>query len=299
MLDTVTAEMKLVPPMPSKAQGEERRRMTKWLSERIAASKKTPSAEVVTLTPVLAELLLERNPVNRPIGNRNLDAVKADIASKRFEFNGESIVVAKTGNLIDGQHRCQGVIATGLSIETVIVFGPKEEARYTIDIGKSKTAANFLQMLGWKDNNNLAACIAMLLQYRSTHDLKAGYVRPTKTEIINAAEQFRGLQDSIDIVAEATAKKLGSRSALAFCHYQIKRKGGKEAADDFMTKLIAGDELRKGSPIFYCREKLRSMDRGYRPENRVELVFKCWNALRRGGTLSSVRLSGSLPKLEA
>lgn len=272
--------------------------MVAWLDERIAASKKKPSAEVVTLTPMLAQLLLEKNPVNRPIGRYNLESLKADVANSRWEFNGESIVVAKTGPLIDGQHRCQTVIATGRSIETVIVFGPREEARYTIDIGKPKTAPNFLHMKGWADTNNLAAAISLLLQYRATGHVNHGYTRPTKTEILSAAETFRGIQDSVDICVPATKKKLGSRSALAFCHYTFWKKANRETADKFILLLIEGDGLRKGNPIYYCRERLMGMDRGARAESRCELVFKAWNAWRRGETTTKIHLTGNLPKLE-
>lgn len=53
-------------------------RMKSWLEERVEAGKKKRSAEVVTLTPVLASLLLERNPINRPISKRNA----ADLAGR-------------------------------------------------------------------------------------------------------------------------------------------------------------------------------------------------------------------------
>jgi hypothetical protein len=44
----------------------ERRRMEKWLNDKIAGGRST---EIVTITPVLAQLLLERNTKNRPIAS--------------------------------------------------------------------------------------------------------------------------------------------------------------------------------------------------------------------------------------
>lgn len=298
MLNMLTKEVEVAAQTPTKPQSEERRRIAEWLRDRIAASRKSPSAEVVTLTPVLAQLLLERNPVNRPIAVRSLEALKADVASRRWEFNGESIVVAKTGTLIDGQHRCQSVIGTGRSIETVIVFGPSEEARYTIDIGRPKTAPNFLHMQGWKDSNVIAAMVSMLLQYRAAGHINHGYIRATKTEIVQAAETFRGIKASVDICRDASKKKLGSHSALAFCHYVFWRRSSRELADQFIFSLIEGDGLRKGSPILYCRERLRGMDRLAFAESRCELILKCWNAWRRGEAINKIVLTGSLPKVE-
>lgn len=299
MLDMTSSEViEPVVPVYTKAQTEERRRMVEWLDGCISASKKKPSAEVVTLTPMLASLLLSRNPVNRPIGRYNLENLKADVANKRWEFNGESLVVARSGVLIDGQHRCETVIATNIAIETVIVFGPREEARYTIDIGKPKTAPNFLHMKGWTDTNNMSAMITLLLQYRATGNIHHGYDRPTKTEILEAAEGYKGLQESIDAVRDATKKKLGSRSVLAFCHYTFWKKAGREACDLFISQMIEGEGIRKGSPIYYCRERLIGMDRGTRAESRAELIFKCWNAWRRNETITKVVLNGNLPKVE-
>jgi hypothetical protein len=281
-----------------KRKPEECRRMRAWLSERIAACKKRPVAEHVTLTPVLAHLLLEINQINRPIGKVNIENLKADIASGRWVFNGESIVISRDGALLDGQHRCQAVVATGVAIEAVLVFGPVDEARYTIDIGKPKSAPNYLSMKGWSDTNNLAAMLSLLLQYRKTNTIPLSYQRPTKTEILQAAETFKGAQTSVDLVRDATKKKLGSRSALAFCHYTFWKKSSREHADEFVRLLIDGEGLRKGNPAHYCRERLIAMGKGARIESRIELIFKCWNAWRRGESINKILLNGSFPKVE-
>jgi hypothetical protein len=273
-------------------------RMVVWLDEKIAKGKKSPVAEVVTLTPILASLLLQRNPINRPIGQYNMDALRSDTSNGRFLFNGESIVVSDSGVLIDGQHRCQTVVETRGAIQAVMVFGPKEEARYTIDIGRPKTAANFLHMKGGVDTNNLSATISLLIQYAATGTLIRGSVRATKTQIVDGYERFRGIEASVAAVSDATKKKLGSRSALAFCHYTFKRKAGVEAADHFMQKLIDGEGLRKGDPIYHTRERLLKLDRGARAETRIEVVFKGWNAWRRNETITNIRSSGKLPKVE-
>lgn len=300
MLNTLSnAEMnETVASDLEKRKPEEFRRMREWLDQHIAAGRKRPVAEIVSLTPVLAALLLERNDTNRPISRGNSTNLQADVANKRWEFNGESIVVSATGSLLDGQHRCGTVVATGVAIETVIVFGPKDEARYTIDIGKPKSAPNYLSMKGWTDTNNLAAMLALLLQYRKTQSIPRGYLRPTKTEILEAAETFKGAQASVDFVRDATKKKLGSRSVLAFCHYTFWKKSSRDAADEFMRLLIEGEGLRKGNPVYYCRERLVGMDKGAWAETRIELVFKCWNAWRKGESINKVVLTGSFPKLE-
>lgn len=294
MEETTTA------PVLTKAQTEERRRLNEWLDERILASKKEPSAEVVNLVPGLAQLLLEHNSVNRPLAVQNCRDLGSDIAGGRFEFNGESIVVSRTGVLLDGQHRCQQVVATGKPIKTVIVFGPKDEARFTIDIGKPKSVSNFLVMKGKHYSHVLAAVANFSLQWRNNGYISHGSAasRPTKAEILAAAEETRGLDTSIEFTAPCM-KTVRAHAVLAFCHHVFWKKAGREAADHFILRLIEGDGLKKGDPILYCRNRLLGMGREAFANARVELVFKCWNAHRRGHGIDHLKLgAASLPKVE-
>lgn len=279
---------------------DEHRRAIKWLDERIEASKKKPSVEIVALTPVLASLLLTRNSINRPISKLNALSLASDIASGRFVFNGESIVVSDKGHLNDGQHRCMQVVATGQAIETVIVFGAKEATRFTIDTGRSKSASNLLHMKGRKYTHVLAAAVNYHLQWQTSGYLAHGgkATMPTKAQIVAAADELHGLDKSIDFTVDSM-KTVRSHAVLAFCHFVFKRRAGVEAADEFISKLIDGDGLRKGDPIHYCRNRLLGMSRGTTANDRCELIFKCWNKWRTGGTVTTFRFTGGkLPKVE-
>jgi len=272
------------------------KRMEAWLDERVAKGKKTPFSEVVTLTPVLASLLLGRNTNNRNIMRMNGEAIRNDILAGRWMFNGESIVISDTGILLDGQHRCDAVTQTGMSIPVSLVFGAEEEARFTIDIGSPKSAANFLHMKGYKDCNNMAAAIALVIQYQKSGDIPKGYSRPTKTEIVQSVGELKGIQASIDFVSGA--RILGSRSTLAFCHYIFKKRSGAVVADDFMGRLIDGSGLRKGDPIYHCRERLIAMKGNSYVGDRARVIFRTWNHWRQGDTITKVIAPSKLPKLE-
>lgn len=284
------------------ASKEEYRRMKAWLDDRVDASKKKPLAEVVTITPLLARLLLASNGGNRPISLRNANDLASDIANKRWEFNGESIVVAKTGVLIDGQHRCLQVVATNRSIETVIVFGPREQARFTIDTGRSKTVANFLAMKGKTYTHALGPAVGHYLVWQQfgyiPHTGDKGKQRPTKAQVLEAADELGGFGASVDATA-ACMKTIRGHAVLSFCHYVFWKKAGKTAADEFMRKLIEGDGLKKGDPILYCRNRLLGLGRGTLTNARADVIFKCWNAWRSGLRVDHVKISNDrLPKVE-
>lgn len=302
MLDTLTQNKGVTKEIAPRKISVERERMELWFHERVDASKKKPSAEVVTLTRVLAEILLDHNPINRPVSRLNSADLANDITSGRFLFNGESIVVSNTGTLLDGQHRCQQVVATGTPIETVIVFGPREAARFTIDTGKSKTVSNFLSMKGKLYTRELGAAASYILQWRARSIIGMGRLdasqRPTKAEILSAAEEFKALEISVQFTSGAR-KTIKSHAILAFCHYVFWHRVSREAADAFILALIDGDGLRKGNPAHYCRNRLINMGREYDSHSRAELIFKCWNADRLGTQINHLKLSGGkLPKVE-
>lgn len=299
MLNVLTdkqAEEVMARPVGSPA---EINRMKIWLDERIAKGRKSPFAEVINLTPCLAALLLERNPVNRPISKVGKGEIRQDIANGRYIFNGESIIVSDTGVLNDGQHRCLNVVETGIPIQTVIVFGPKEESRFTVDTGKSKTVSNFLAMKGRKYTHILGAATGYILHWKQYGHVQIdGALRPSKQAILEACDAIKGIDTSVEFTAVGM-KTVRSHAVLAFCHHAFWKASSRENADHFMTKLIEGDGLKKGDPILYCRNRLLGLGRGARAGTRAELVFKCWNAHRGGHSIDHFKMSGGkLPKIE-
>lgn len=300
MLNTIDTTQAEIPSSLAKVKPEETRRMKIWLDEKIAAGKKRPLVEIVTLTPSLAALILERNPKNRPMSKRNGDELKQDLANSRFVFNGESIILSDTGILNDGQHRCQAVIETGASIPTVICFGPKEDTRFTVDTGRSKSVANFLDMKGKTYTRALGAAASYVLEYRQHGALMqfGGANRPSKAAILSAVDELRGLEASVTLTSGAM-KTVRSHAIVAFAHFVLAKRAGREAADEFIQKLIEGDGLRRGDPIHFCRNRLLGFGRGTDARARAELIFKCWNAWRTSTTIQLFRASsGKYPALE-
>ncbi len=189
----------------------------------------------------------------------------------------------------------------------MIVFGPKETARFTIDIGKSKTVGDYLAMKGRAYAAVLGPTINYVLQYRkfgylprpsSLRDQRA-FAMPTKIEIVEAAGEIEGIDISVEFTAPAM-KTLRMHSVLAFCHKVFWSKTRRrEDADTFITQLITGEGLRRDSPILVCRNRLLRMAGG-RANEKSEVIFKAWNAWRRNESLASFRISGGkLPKVEA
>lgn len=275
------------------------RKTRDWLDRQIERSKKGEFTDIYTLTPELAKCLLERNPINRPINKANSAELAQDITAGRFLFNGESVIVSNTGILCDGQHRCSIVVATGVAVRTVIVFGVAEEARYTIDTGRSKSVSNFLAMKGKPYSQVLGTVAGYLLDYRNRGKLHwGGPGRPSKATILKAVDETRGLEASCEFTYPAM-KTTRSHAVLAFCHFVIARRASRHLADEYISAVVYGEHIGKGHPAYYVRNRLINMQRGVTANEKAELIFRGWNAFRLGSKMTACRLSNDqLPKLE-
>jgi hypothetical protein len=253
-------------------------RMRQWIADRISACQSEPVLESVTLTPVLAKLLLERNDENRPISEVNLDRIKRDIERNLWEFNGEPIIISKDGLLNDGQHRCRAVVETGQHIRMVIVFGPQRKSRLTLDQGTPRTTGHFLTMLGHTDANALASVGANVYQFKRTGQLSnSGRDKPTKSECREIVENTKGLAESLNFVSRSGAGRVASRTVLAFCHWAIKQRAGDDAANYYIDKLLSGHNLSKGCPILYARNRLIEIKSKMFLNEKAELIFRSYN----------------------
>lgn len=283
-------------PIPSEASPE-RREAEKWLAGRLNVGEPTP--EIITLTPLLAGLLLERNKDNRGISAINLGRIKNDLVAGRFQFNGEAIVVAASGELNDGQHRCRAVFETGVPIKTVVVWGAPRESRMTLDQGNVRSAGHYLSMAGFTDVNRIAAIASHVLTYRKYGRLsKDSWELPNKSEILGALQSEREIIESSKKVNNGF-KGFPMISIIGFAHWAFSQKDP-QGADEFLDGLKTGAALARQSPILYCRNKLMEMKREHGAAPKAELLFRCWNLWRkRKDVPRGVALQGgALPELE-
>jgi hypothetical protein len=296
---------KLVPAgkrhSPEDVRNLEVARLTKWIDEKLAAARHEPVTELVTLSPALASILLERNENNRPLSMTGLERIKRDLEQGRWVFNGESIIVSIDGKLNDGQHRCRAVLETGISIRMVVVFGPRRDSRLTLDQGVTRTVGHYLGMNGYTDANNLASTANFYWQWKTRGALStAGKERPTKVQTTEAVRDNPLLADSLAFVSRKGVRTLSAPAMLAFCHRAFAESSHIEHANRFMDLLLSGAYLASGDPILYCRNRLIETKSRSNIQERAELIFKTWNHWRASERVNRIVITGKeLPALVA
>ena len=78
------------------------------------------TAEIIDLTPEKAAAILRKNNRNRPLRERYAKRLASAMTRGEWKFNGDTIVVANSGELLQGQHRCTAVVLSGVTIKTIL-----------------------------------------------------------------------------------------------------------------------------------------------------------------------------------
>lgn len=266
-----------------------------WFASRVNAAQKAPTVEIATITPEIAKHILENNADNRPVRKRLLNKIIADINEGRWELNGESIVISKTGELNDGQHRLLGCVETRKPIDSVLVFGMERRTRLTVDVGTARTAGDFLGMSGAEHKASAAATAKLLLSVKA-----GGYGGEYTPGAIQALywSAHKKIDRACALVAEEPFFKRYGGAPLSAAHVLTAPKS-LERAEQFFAKLATGERLSAGSPILALRDRLVELHRERRrPWHKLELILRYWNAFIDGDKIErKIPLQNKFPPL--
>ena len=285
---------------PEKATDTKHRELS-WFSDRVERARKEPFTEIVTITPTIAKRLLEANADNRPMNERAVAEIAADIEHGYWVLNGETIIVSKEGHLNDGQHRLEAIVRSGCSVQSAVMWGIARAARMTIDMGRPRTGANFLTMSGVTNSNNVAAVVRTLILYeRGALNVSRVGRAITKQDILAHYNQHqREINSAISLVVnDKFCRSMGS-TPIAAAHVILNRANKTEAVV-FFARLMDGANLKQHDAILALRNRLVGMrtDRLSATE-KLETILRYWNAWRHGSkTLRSIPREGVYPKVE-
>jgi hypothetical protein len=271
-----------------------------WLNEQLAAAVK-PVFVAVELTPALAEVLLDRNPQNRKVSPTRVSQLARDIRNNAWKFNGEAIIVSTDGLLNDGQHRCAAVLEAGQPIQTLMVIGVERDSRDTVDHGAIRSPGDDLALHGYTNTACLAASARFLWRWHTYGFIEhSGQTAPTRADLIRTVEEYPRIADAAHMFdgKGIKANAVAPRPLLAFCYFAFCTVAPAEDAKAFFDGLLEGVGLERGSPVLYARNRLVTERNMLKVNDKIELLFRAWNAHRAGENRVLFRISGGkLPAL--
>ncbi|WP_431490939.1 hypothetical protein [Paraburkholderia fungorum] len=249
---------------------------------------KRGATEVFTITvsmnPVLAQQLLDRNADNRPVrwngALRCVEAYARAMVQGEWVINGESIIISSDGFLNDGQHRLHAVIVSGVVVPMQLTFGVERETRRTVDQGAARTPGNVLAMLGEKNHNTLAHALQFVWCYDG---VKVFGYRPSPDEMLATLAANPGLRDAVTQVGAFARPFRLSLGYVAGAYHVCSRVDANLAAL-MLSGAETGLNIRDaGSPILRlrkrCQEHLASKNSHMGALEQAAVFIKAFNAL--------------------
>jgi hypothetical protein len=107
---------------------------------------KDPYDVRMSIGPVQASMMLEKNTKNRKLNKNNVHKYVNDIAQGKWGNNNHGIAFYDDGTLADGQTRLHAVIQSGKTIRALVCFGLDLENSTTIDCGKTRNELAIAQI---------------------------------------------------------------------------------------------------------------------------------------------------------
>lgn len=242
-------------------------------------------ARRIRMTPEIAEALAARlMSGQRPKKKLHYAAMVRDVSAGRFVFNGQTVILDENGSLIDGQHRVDACIETGVTIDVLAVWGVPSDVRSTTNCSVKERGADILKRKSITSAAIFNGALNYLARYisgnfRSTLVLSA-------REIEALADEHPGLQKSV-LLASRCRDVSAQPSALAFCHYVFSRIN-EEVADQIFEQLATGEGLKNGDPVFALRKKLIKNRQPFDNSDFCVVMFRIWNAVRNEISITAI-----------
>lgn len=266
---------------------------------KVEASAPTPNVHVVEITPEIAEALLKENTNNRPLNRARVRLYVDAMKRGQWKLSGDSIKRATdktTGKkrLIDGQHRLQACIESGITFTTVVVDDLEEDVFSVIDRGKNRSVSDVMHIAGVGSFKHVAPAVRIML----TLDANNNVLNSELLQCVTPDDVLKYIDENSDSVAWAlsTGRTVdsaigGIRSSwIIFC-LMADKAGQREAAEEFLDSLRNGAGLVEGNVCLALRNWLvraNNIKRTATIENAATYA-KAFNAYLEGRQVQIIR----------
>jgi len=262
----------------------------------------------IPMTRTLAKVLCKTNMKNnRNMTKKNFEQIKDAVETNKFKSAGDPVKIRKDGNLGDGNHRINAIAASDASSESEVpilqlLFGITNEQLKYVDIGRSRSMSDRMQMLGVLEGGSVAKVSGNIYKISSMAMSYVYYFYENTQSFLKAVshvnkdrvEQLASImEDNKDLCIESAKfgskhnKEWGNVSVLAFCYFMIVDSDG-ELGREFFARLHDKVGLPINSPITYTCKRLTSnktaggITEERRRHNIMHFIFQAFKAFKEG-----------------
>jgi hypothetical protein len=214
---------------------------------------------IETITPNTARTMLAANTGNRPLTKAIVERYTSDIKNGRWANDGSPIRFAKSGRLLDGQHRLSAVVASGVAIDAVVMRGLDDDAFQTMDTGKARGASDVLAINGAKNFTVAASIAAAWIYYTACGHPgnKGGAEKVRNSDVLRVYEQTPEIAEAASFYAGRHWIRGHIASGMFGVLYVAACKRGERGVMlQFFNELISPTSLAIGTSVMPLRDRL-------------------------------------------
>jgi hypothetical protein len=247
---------------------------------------------VETITPAQARAMLDKNGANRPTTRTLIRRYAHEMQAGRWNTNGQGIILAPDGTLLDGQHRLHAIVMANLAVEMFVVRGVPQERFETMDSGRARTVGDVLGAQNYAYSTLVAALARLAWNYAAGTTVNYGAPKAALVQFVHNHPSIADLAAKIG----ATETPL-PRSPLGSVLFLANEGHGRyqQQADSFLSGVKTGEDMKKGDPRLSLREWYfyHSVRTAQRATLKPEVVFtataRAWNAYVTDRDLSLIK----------
>lgn len=246
--------------------------------------------EIETINPARAAQYLARNETNRPLQQTWINRLAETMVRGEWRLNGEAIKISANGEVLDGQHRLQAVVKSGVPLCTAIVHNVATDVFSSLDQGKRRSAADAFAIAGHLHTSKLSAATRALHAINNGGEFSKMASTPMLESVLSAHPKL------IKWTADYVAHRGGAlfQSSLIAVITLGDEKHGEIKAQGFFDPLMTGTNMAPGCPMLVLRQKMieqksNTRNTAMRTQTQAAYAIKAWNAYIIGKPLTFLR----------
>jgi hypothetical protein len=247
-------------------------------------------SKVQLVDPSIAAEILRYNAGNRKIDRATVEIYAAAMKRGEWKLSHQGIAVDEHGVLLDGQHRLEAILKSGVTIPMLVVRGVDRASFSVVDTGKRRSATDSLRTLGVPDVNHLAAALRYVYLF-DTLPSDMGWsghrARLTNDQILELYQQHPQMLDCVR-QARSVAGAIGIiSSACAAAIYITRRSAPDRDQSEWFNGVVSGANLDEGDPRlrlrnFFMNARAQGGRRRMDAREHLAVYIKAWNDWVRG-----------------
>jgi hypothetical protein len=253
------------------------------------------------ITPETARELLNAAQTQRPLRQRAVKRLISEMQKGEFTLTHQGLAFDENGTVLDGQHRLQAILQSGLSAELFCTFNVPRASFRKIDRNERRTVADDFIQLGIAGDAKTAKTMSAAARIIDTYD--AGK-NPAAEDYSSGTVELEGTTYDHPLLDETVAWVHSHHSSVNIppapfaAFLTLFREVDNDAAMAFAERFVKGDKEHDDDPAWLLFSSQIGSD-SRKKVGRAGFMYRivrAWNLVRsrrRSSKLMSVPLRGA------